>query len=529
MKKKRDEFSEATKNILKDRVAGRCSKPDCRIPTTGPKSDEANKVSKTGKAAHITAAASGGPRYDSSLTSEQRKSVENGIWLCSDHATEIDNDPQKYPVEVLNEWKRIAEKKADEEKGTKLPEAHDAINTLVAAATGQPGMFLPRLMSNASKAASGYLEGLDQRFVVETNFHKGITHHTYHPKEPVDVKFKVKSDFSKEFVSKYKALIERGEDLVIDNSAVEVSGSPLLEKITEDVNGTFELHSLQHKEAIIQIWLVSPDKKSKYSFYDLPGDAVHGKRSMEITSSACNKILSIKTRFSVDVLFRPTVDSFSFTLDFKKWNNRRLNALPFFDKLHKLYHKLHQGWSFNFSLEIEGMHLFDACVANISSNEVVLNYFQRLDFIYAARGIADILGYTLYYDSSFKYNTVLYSRVKEIYQVLTKGSFDASVRDINLKPVRQKITAFDDLSNIERLREVELVAVRIDQEEHDKIELFGQKMTLPLFRYSLTKAIPKLLIDNPETIVGGENVDVQFIPVDDCQYTIKKLSDVRSS
>jgi hypothetical protein len=45
-----------------------------------------------GVAAHITAASPDGPRYDQNLSSEQRKSPDNGIWLCQNCAKLVDND-----------------------------------------------------------------------------------------------------------------------------------------------------------------------------------------------------------------------------------------------------------------------------------------------------------------------------------------------------------------------------------------------------------------------------------------------------
>jgi hypothetical protein len=63
-------------------------------------------------AAHITAAAVSGPRFDAALTVEQRRSVENGIWLCQNCAKLVDNDPARYSVRVLSEWKDRAEASA---------------------------------------------------------------------------------------------------------------------------------------------------------------------------------------------------------------------------------------------------------------------------------------------------------------------------------------------------------------------------------------------------------------------------------
>lgn len=105
---KRDDFSDATKALLANRVCGHCSNPNCRKPTLGANTNP-NKTINIGVAAHICAAALGGPRYDSTMTSCQRKLPQNGIWLCQSCAKLIDSDPIKYSKELLHTWKTLAE------------------------------------------------------------------------------------------------------------------------------------------------------------------------------------------------------------------------------------------------------------------------------------------------------------------------------------------------------------------------------------------------------------------------------------
>lgn len=104
----RDDFSEAVKTILHNRVGGFCSNPNCRVQTIGPHSDPSKRLS-IGIAAHITAAAPGGPRYNPDIESAYRSSAENGIWLCASCASLIDKDADAYPVETLISWKMQAE------------------------------------------------------------------------------------------------------------------------------------------------------------------------------------------------------------------------------------------------------------------------------------------------------------------------------------------------------------------------------------------------------------------------------------
>jgi hypothetical protein len=118
----RDKFSKPTVDRMAKRVGMKCSSPNCRAPTSGP--DAAGGVTNIGVAAHISAASSGGARYDATITSEARSNIDNGIWLCQNHAKLIDNDELSYPVSLLREWKETAEQMAAlESKGFSVKRA----------------------------------------------------------------------------------------------------------------------------------------------------------------------------------------------------------------------------------------------------------------------------------------------------------------------------------------------------------------------------------------------------------------------
>lgn len=110
----RDEFTEKVKKTLQERVANRCSNPGCNCLTSGPNYDE-EKATRIGVAAHITAAAQNGPRFNPFISNEERKHISNGIWLCQNCAKLIDSDEKIYTEVVIREWKSLTENKIRQE------------------------------------------------------------------------------------------------------------------------------------------------------------------------------------------------------------------------------------------------------------------------------------------------------------------------------------------------------------------------------------------------------------------------------
>lgn len=89
-------LSHSDSKLLHGRSAGRCN--ICRLDTT-----EVQR--KFGENAHIEAKEIRGPRGTDNRTLEVF-SIENHILLCSNHHTEVDNNPLNYPVERLLNLKR---------------------------------------------------------------------------------------------------------------------------------------------------------------------------------------------------------------------------------------------------------------------------------------------------------------------------------------------------------------------------------------------------------------------------------------
>ena len=105
----RDDFSKDVKEALSLRVCLHCSL--CGRQTSGPTAEPEGRV-LVGEAAHICGASPRGPRYDRKQTPQERRSVKNGIWLCSGCAKQVDDDKSRYTVSELRRIKQEAEERA---------------------------------------------------------------------------------------------------------------------------------------------------------------------------------------------------------------------------------------------------------------------------------------------------------------------------------------------------------------------------------------------------------------------------------
>lgn len=83
-----------------------CANPECRKKLID------NLGNQYGEIAHICVASPEGPRYDSTMSDDDRRNIDNLLLLCEDCNKLIDNkdNVKDYPVELLRDWKRQHEK-----------------------------------------------------------------------------------------------------------------------------------------------------------------------------------------------------------------------------------------------------------------------------------------------------------------------------------------------------------------------------------------------------------------------------------
>lgn len=387
-KNNRDEFSAAVKNALCLRAGTHCSNPQCRKATTGPTTDP-TKVGNVGQAAHICAAASGpgAARYDPVMTPEERSSINNGIWLCQICARLIDVDPLKYPVELLQQWKRAAEDAAERERGH-APLCPREFALMKTALFKSPiGRSVSTVVADIARLSIHELEAKDPRFSVNVEYIAGVTRIAICAKEPVAMRATVDADFLPEFRAQMTGLIEHGQTVQFNTSRVRFAGSALLEELN-DLSGVLKLETQLRRRALVKMLLVDPATAEMFALDDFLGEVVGGTQSITFDGVTFEEVYSLRFRFDLANRGKQSVVTFEFAQDYDRWIGRDVHDLPYFDKVFQFVEAINNGWTVKWALEVEGKAVLSGLEKDIGASESFWAEHSKLAYLRAVRDLA---------------------------------------------------------------------------------------------------------------------------------------------
>lgn len=363
-KKKRDDFTSAIVKALRDRVNNLCSNPDCGNLTVEPQKTDKSKINITGIAAHICAAAIRGPRYDESMSPEERKSIDNGIWLCNHCARKIDTEPKAYSVELLKFWKKKAELKVLVNSNRPLYTASELekeaqSRVLQSHLTGQNfGTVANSSLTDISKIIREELKILDPRINIQCNIINNETHYIINAAENSEepVKFTFKLGNSDEFQEKYNRLIEHGESFKTSLDGF-ISNSDALNAIfpAEIKEGILIIKPVNNLIGVIEI----TDEKGNI-LLELQDNFILGKKSFSIYASKFNNFLTI---FFKNVNFRDDVnqeDKSDINFHFPIWDGLDIRSLPYFEQIKRLVEKIENSKKLFLRIFINGNEVYSA-------------------------------------------------------------------------------------------------------------------------------------------------------------------------
>lgn len=470
----RDNFPEGVIRRLRDRVAHRCSNPSCRVATSAPHDGDA--VTNIGKAAHISAASPGGPRYDPTMTTEQRKSFANGIWLCANHADSIDRDVTGHPVELLIQWKREAEATAKSELGHRQPKATDAPDMLTQALTGLPKTFLASSIQNAHAATAGALEKLDPRFKVTSSFdpQRG-TQFSISAKENVGISFRMEPDAVGSIALQYSRLLDHGVGFEVDAKNFRLEGSPLLSSISE--MGSRDtgrlLFGTEPIQSVCKLSIIAPSGDRFDPLDDIHGDLIVGQKSSTFSGVTMGGLLSIS--FTLSRLGAPQMQNLNLKFNLQEWEEKPVTRLRWFSKFHAFVKAVQDEKSFSVSLEIEGERLLYAAMT--LDRRGIEPLADLLHYIELAREISGYLDADILYPVSPEISTEQFVMLEKAVATFRGYSYGS---DVVISPARVSVTLTEEDGAAEFDQPSKNVGfISLHQPFDGQLKVFGYPISLP--------------------------------------------------
>lgn len=329
----RDDFSTAVKTELAKRVNYHCSICDAQTVAAKTGTDSSCNI---GKAAHIKAAAAGGPRYDATQTPEERRSIQNGLWVCANCGDIIDRDEHAYRPDHLHELKTAAEQRARERLGkpprpfSPVPRTHTDVRRAV------------ELFCLSEEARCAHL---DPRFNVSVGWANDALVYELHAREPVPTTFTIGTKDAERFSREFKRFHEYGGTVEFENIDFSMKGSPLFPS-TDEACRRIQFATQEHAITLS----IAVGKDLSYRF-DFSGRGTSGSKGVAFSGHTCGELITAK--LTAD--FGGDGAKLTLSTDFSQWAKKSVARLPHFVRAKQLIQAIRHAKTVAVSLESGGI------------------------------------------------------------------------------------------------------------------------------------------------------------------------------
>lgn len=460
-----------------------------------------------GVAAHIHAAAPGGPRYLATMSSGERRSIQNGIWLCGVCGTWVDRDVDACSADRLRTWKAEAEAAAAREMNTRLPSPGDATAQLVAALSGQSTRFLPTVVGNAHRAAATALEQLDPRFEVSSKYERNTTTFTLHARETVSFQMAVPKDRRDEWRNKLIGLIQHGLTAELDATGVNVAGSPLLEAVFQDDGVSPSVIRIESRGYPVRVKLAAVETAGRrHAFDDVLAKLTPGQTSFRVVGDLWDGLAELTIQATHT--HTPWSGRFGLHIDYRQWVGKDIRRLPYMDAVVEFFRQADGGARLDIQVLNKGERLmglfvdFDDLTRDTPWRAPFLEYLARASEVVRVAGAAiEVPTHVTISPEDVEaleraHDMVIKRRRLERDDIVGRPSFPLS--------------AMAGGENIHRLRKNDRISdIHFEQTNQTELVIFGQTIQLPLMTIAFHGVIPRV-VDDRASFDEGDLVQVEL-------------------
>lgn len=396
-RRNRDDFSTAVIRLLRERVGGMCSKPDCSVLTHGA-SAQKDKVSNVGVAAHISAAAPLGPRYDKNMSAEQRKSIDNAIWLCQTCSKLIDTDTVTYSVSLLHAWKMRAERRSNANVGKKYFSEDDVSSKVLEGVIKGIGGFNKNNMSlnimDVVKKQEQSLEALDPRFNVSTTLLDGKFSHRIGIKDGLNASMRMIIE-DNALEGKFESLLDYARPVEFDASNIKFVDSALFDHIISDLGSAKGVLKISPVEKLVDIQICVEFENTVVDICSMNGKLVTGTKSSEIKASGLGGLIQASYLLALD---GDQPHKFSFRIDMSKWHGNNVRSLSYFPRFERAMHLLKRGGKLVSEINYQGRSVVLGRGAYVSNEDGWDWFISAMTYISMCKKISELSGVSVLFD-----------------------------------------------------------------------------------------------------------------------------------
>ncbi|TVO50572.1 hypothetical protein [Denitromonas halophila] len=439
------------------------------------------------------------------MTPQERSSIENGIWLCSNCATKIDVDEQRYPIDLLIAWKRKAEDRAAAESG-RPPSVHSSSLLLASVFGAMPTKDALNGIPNVHDAADSFLNSIDPRLRVRTSYVDSQLTCEVRALENVPAKIFVPPSIRENWASGFDQLINHGKDVALPADGIEITGSPLFDALFSSIKLTdVKITRDNKKPAILKFEMFNTESGQHEQFYDFVGYASAGNTSVFFDGSACSKLLRATVNFPHQ---EPTGSAaLGISIQYPVWNDRNVNELPYFEKIHSFFEHL-RSHNLKLTLEIQGLHIATLEGNLFNNSDQIRTTLSILHYVSYARKISSYMDRPVVFSSGYTISEYFFKELFDAVETINGvRAYDRS--SITSNP-SLNIVANDDCDNISFLRNIKNYTIVYRELENRRIFPFGQEISMPQLEMRLDDVTPVLRKD-ASTISAGDVVHIELI------------------
>ena len=174
------------------------------------------------------------------------------------------------------------------------------------------------------------LAAIDPRLDVKIDVVDGAKTITLHAKAPVSASLAV-SDASRE---KLRALLEWGKAANLEEGEVSIQGLPIIDHFSKHKATLSAVSLKKHPNAVeMHLWSEGPDGFR----IALPGAITGGTEGITFTAALPGTPIRAEMSFARDQMkVTGGAGNFSISFDFAQWRGKRIDALPYFEKVRGL-------------------------------------------------------------------------------------------------------------------------------------------------------------------------------------------------